>query len=300
MAAAVDVADEGPIDQRRERTLMGTIKMIAERLEELPPRQQALARLVAGNPEMVAFGSARELAARVNLNASTVVRFAQALGFSGFNALQSAVRHDYLQNAGLLAPRDRATLEGPAGAIGAIQNVHVNNITLAYDGLRSVDYGAISNRIITARKTFVCADGTPEMVAHLFVRLLKHVGLHAEFYPSSGIDSVIEARTWDANDVLVIIGLWLTFRSQVEALTRAREAGVTTIAITGTAGSVLADGADFSIVVPAGSVSLPFSIVATSAIVEALVSHIAASRPEQTDRIEQDLLREYSRRGMIA
>src|SRR3712207_6970528 len=45
--------------------------------------------------EEAAFHTAEELARRANTSSSTVVRFAQALGFEGFPELQAAARDEY-------------------------------------------------------------------------------------------------------------------------------------------------------------------------------------------------------------
>jgi DNA-binding MurR/RpiR family transcriptional regulator len=277
-----------------------TVEQLVAGFERLPRRQQSLAHLIIDHPELVAFSSVREVAARVHVNAATVVRFAQALGYSGFNALQSAVRRAYLHGAGLLAPRDRLTTEGPAGAVGAMRDVHLGNIARAYENLATADLEAISERITSARRTFVCADGSPEIVGGLLIRLLRHVGLRGIPYTAAGVDSVIDAQDWNADDVLIVIGLWLTFRAPLEAVLRAKRAGVTTIVITGSRGSPLASAADHSIVVPTEGVSLPFSMVGTVAVVEALLTHIAAKRRDLVAHIEETLLRGYVESGLLA
>jgi DNA-binding MurR/RpiR family transcriptional regulator len=277
-----------------------TVEQLVAGFERLPRRQQSLAHLIIDHPEIVAFSSVREVAARVHVNAATVVRFAQALGYSGFNALQSAVRRAYLHGAGLLAPRDRLTTEGPAGAVGAMRDVHLGNIARAYENLAAADLEAISDRIIGARRTFVCADGSPEVVGGLLIRLLRHVGLRGLPYTAAGVDSVIDAQDWNADDVLIVIGLWLTFRAPLDAVVRARRAGVTTIVITGSRGSPLAAAADHAIVVPTEGVSLPFSIVGSVAVVEALITHIAAKRRDLVAHIEETLLRGYVETDLLA
>lgn len=277
-----------------------TVVEIVAGFERLPHRQQSLAHLIIDHPEIVAFGSAREVAARVHVNAATVVRFAQALGYSGFNALQSAVRRAYLQGAGLLAPRDRSTAEGPAGAVGAMRDVHLGNIARAYENLAAANVDAIADKIINARRLFVSADGSPEIVSALLLRLLRHVGLRGIPYSAAGADSVIDAQDWRDGDVLVVIGLWLTFRAPLDAIRRAKRAGVATIAITGSGGSPLSTAADHAIAVPTEGLSLPFSIVATAAVVEALITHIAAKRSDLVARIEETLLRGYVESGLLA
>jgi DNA-binding MurR/RpiR family transcriptional regulator len=277
-----------------------TVEQIVAGFERLPRRQQSLAHGAERDDLRVIDDQMREVAARVHVNAATVVRFAQALGYSGFNALQSAVRRAYLQGAGLLAPRDRSTTEGPAGAVGAMRDVHLGNIARAYENLAQADIEAITERIVNAPRTFVCADGTPEIVGSLLIRLLRQVGLHGHAYAAAGVDSVIDAQDWNATDVLIVIGLWLTFRAPLEAVLRAKRLGLTTIAITGSRGSPLASAADHAIVVPAEGASLPFSIVATAAVVEALITHIAAKRRDVVARIEETLLREYVESGLLA
>jgi DNA-binding MurR/RpiR family transcriptional regulator len=277
-----------------------TVEQVVAGFEKLPRRQQSLAHLIIDHPEMVAFSSVREVAARVHVNAATVVRFAQGLGYSGFNALQSAVRRAYLRGAGLLAPRDPSTIEGPAGAIGAIRDVHLGNITRAYENLAAADIEAIAERIANARRTFVCADGAPGIAGALLLRLLRHVGLRGLAYAAGGADGIIDAKDWNADDVLVVIGLWLTFRAPLEAVLRAKQAGVTTIVITGSGGSPLATAADHAIVAPTEGVSLPYSIVGTAAVIEALVTHIAAKRRDLVAQIEETLLRGYVESGLLA
>ena len=58
----------------------------------LTPKQQALVSFIEHNPKIASFATAAELAERVNVNAATVVRLAQTLGYSGFPEFQETVR----------------------------------------------------------------------------------------------------------------------------------------------------------------------------------------------------------------
>ncbi|MCA9861038.1 MAG: MurR/RpiR family transcriptional regulator, partial [Thermomicrobiales bacterium] len=65
--------------------------------DRLSPKQQKLARFVAENPSFAAFATAANLAERAGTSTATVVRFAQALGFDGYEEFQQNVRHNYLR-----------------------------------------------------------------------------------------------------------------------------------------------------------------------------------------------------------
>src|SRR6188508_3355113 len=68
---------------------------ITERFEEFSRSQKDVARYIVDHLDEAAFQTAEELARRASTSSSTVVRFAQALGFEGFPELQAAARDEY-------------------------------------------------------------------------------------------------------------------------------------------------------------------------------------------------------------
>src|SRR4051812_49664672 len=68
---------------------------IRQRFDEFSRSQKDVGQYIVDHLEEVAFHTAEELARRANTSSSTVVRFAQALGFEGFPDLQEAAREEY-------------------------------------------------------------------------------------------------------------------------------------------------------------------------------------------------------------
>src|SRR5688572_32524940 len=68
---------------------------ISSRFDEFSRSQKDVAQYVVDHLDEVAFHTAEELARRASTSSSTVVRFAQALGFEGFPELQEAAREEY-------------------------------------------------------------------------------------------------------------------------------------------------------------------------------------------------------------
>ena len=58
----------------------------------LTPAERRVAEVVLTSPELVAFGTVADLAARANTSGATVVRLAVKLGFDGFSDLQTAIQ----------------------------------------------------------------------------------------------------------------------------------------------------------------------------------------------------------------
>ena len=68
---------------------------IRQRFEEFSRSQKDVGQYIVDHLDEAAFHTAEELARRANTSSSTVVRFAQALGFEGFPELQAAARDEY-------------------------------------------------------------------------------------------------------------------------------------------------------------------------------------------------------------
>ncbi|MDE2383973.1 MAG: MurR/RpiR family transcriptional regulator [Alphaproteobacteria bacterium] len=67
-------------------------QLIAERAQDLPKRLAQVAGYALGNPDEIAFGTAASIAEASSVQPSTLVRFAQSLGFQGFSDLQDVFR----------------------------------------------------------------------------------------------------------------------------------------------------------------------------------------------------------------
>ncbi|MGN6672309.1 MAG: MurR/RpiR family transcriptional regulator, partial [Thermomicrobiales bacterium] len=177
---------------------------------------------------------------------------------------------------------------------------HTANLTLAEQHLHEADLDQICDLLITARRVLVCATGTPIVPATLLIRLLRHVGLRGELVAPSGVDRAIALYDVGPGDVIIGMGFWLTFSNVVKTLALGRRLGARTIAITGSPTSPLADVADFLLIAPAQGTAISFSAVATVAVVEALIAHIAGQRPQRTADIEQTLHDLYLQEDLLA
>lgn len=69
--------------------------LLREGFEGFSRSQKAVARYIIDHLEEVAYLSAEELGQKGNTSSSTVVRFAQSLGFTGYPELQRAARDEY-------------------------------------------------------------------------------------------------------------------------------------------------------------------------------------------------------------
>jgi DNA-binding MurR/RpiR family transcriptional regulator len=74
------------------RDFPGLRDRIVAQMDRLPKRLAQVASFAVSNPDEVALGTAASLAEKVNVQPSTLVRFAKVLGYQGFSELQSVFR----------------------------------------------------------------------------------------------------------------------------------------------------------------------------------------------------------------
>src|SRR5438445_1285761 len=80
------------MDERVPRDFETLRTAILERRASLPKRIAQIAAYALDNPDDIAFGTAASIAASAGVQPSTLIRFAQQLGFDGFTSLQQVFR----------------------------------------------------------------------------------------------------------------------------------------------------------------------------------------------------------------
>lgn len=74
------------------RDYAGLRASIVARRERLPKRLAQVASFAVGHPDEIAFGTAASIAAKAEVQPSTLIRFSQAMGYGGFSELQAVFR----------------------------------------------------------------------------------------------------------------------------------------------------------------------------------------------------------------
>ena len=92
MNVEVEVEVEVGASAETPRNFVALRQALIDRKPKLPKRLAQVAAFTMANPDEIAFGTAASIAQRAEVQPSTLVRFAQALGYQGFSDLQSIFR----------------------------------------------------------------------------------------------------------------------------------------------------------------------------------------------------------------
>src|ERR1700739_840162 len=201
---------------------------------KLSTSRKKLLRLVLENPEDTFFLSSRELAKRYKVDAATIVRTIQALGYSKFADFAAALRAHFITRITpytLLkaASREKRTLDDRIHSSLQTDLGNLQSLQSSIDTRRIIQLSKLVKR--ARRIVVVGIDLAASLSWHLSYGLMS-LGFAAEG-PVGGTGNIQKrVRALTSRDLLIAISYKQGLRETVEAALRAKKQGVPTFGIT--------------------------------------------------------------------
>jgi DNA-binding MurR/RpiR family transcriptional regulator len=270
------------------------LSQVAAAIDDMSPQLRKGAAFVLDHPEEVGLASVRELAAAAGVKPNTLMRMAQAIGFSGFEDFRQPFRNQLRRDsfgdrAGWLQEVARS---GRLGSVYAdMAGTALENVEKMFAGVEAEELKSVADRIVAARRTYIVGVGANFPLAQSFAHLVGMALDTVMAVPRHGnvpMDTVVRAGERD----VVIAMTFAPYRSEVvEATEVARNQGATVVAITDSHGSPIALRADHVFLTPSAGPQFFPSTLAAAALLETLASFIVADAPgdvvEAIDRFHQ-------------
>ena len=215
-----------------------------------------------------AFMTASELAHRLDLDAATVVRFAQTLGYKGFPHLQREIRQRVLNDL-LVRPEQAKVAESVPGVVANA----MAELSLALEQTRmSLDTDAVAKlveQIGAARRIVVLTENPAQAAAYNLVHFLEQGGFPIYIARSGVADLARTVHTATEQDLLIALEVSGQSPYIAGALESARQKGLPTAAILGAASLNSARAADV-VLAARSNPSLGVGIISIESIIYAL------------------------------
>jgi DNA-binding MurR/RpiR family transcriptional regulator len=271
------------------------IRLIHDRYGRMSKTYQRISEYLTQNPNEVAVQSVNAIAARCGIHASSFVRFAQALGYSGFRDLQVLFQRRLSTAAPGFEARKKA-LEGELelredhSELGFLRDLVVRDIASLQDLLDRTspeDIARASETIAAADTLYLIGQLRSEPVVNLMRYILTMLGKKCMLLDASGGLATHVARTMKPSDVLIAVSFRFYATEVVNIVEEAAKAGIPVIAISDSSLSPLAKSARILFAVPEHDYTFSRSLAAPMCLSQALMVSVAArlQRNSQTPRI---------------
>lgn len=204
--------------------------------------QRRIAEAVVDDPEQFISRSISELAAEYVVSTGSIVIFCKSLGLKGFPALKIALARE-LSEPVLFSGKKSQQQNGLPSILRRVFERHVESLRQTLKLNTPDSFNAAVKSFLKTRRIVLFSIGLSYPVAYSLYARLRFIGLPAFIEFDSHLQLAAAAEI-NRGDVALAVSVSGSTSETVECLRLARERGATTICITNSVGSPLAQAAD--------------------------------------------------------
>lgn len=269
------------------------IRAVHERYDAMSKTNRRIAEFLTQNPNEMAVGSINTLAAKCGVHASSLVRFAQALGFTGFRDLQEL----FQQRLTTAAPgfearaarlRSEVSERDLSGALGHLREVALRDITSIEQLLETVpeeDLQRAIDLLAGADTVYLLGQLRSEPIVNLMRYVLTMIGRRTVLLDAGGGLATHMAKVVRPDDVVFAVSFRFYATEVVNIAEEVTGRGVPIVAISDSTLSPLAKCADVLFAVPEPEYTFSRSLAAPMCLAQALTLGLAARQDGDSDAL---------------
>jgi len=253
-----------------------------------------VADFILGNYRAAAFMTAAAMADAVDVDTTTVVRFAQRIGYPGYPDLISDIQNQVKLELtrGYLASPELDSPQARIQQLVAQDRANLENV-LAHNSLDALEN--LLDLLRAAPRILVLGESYAAPIAESFALLLRDAGLPAVFVSGDVYDRARALARLTRKDVVIGLTPLEGPSGVARALGFARDEGSITVACTPSLSSHAARSAEHLLYAPGETSGAPASLTALYALCMAIAQTVATTAPEGAARREDDINRALNR-----
>lgn len=277
-----------------KQDLMRTIQMKFPRLSK---GQKLIAEYILKHYDKAAFMTAAKLGISVGVSESTVVRFANELGFDGYPRLQKALQ-ELIKNKLTTVQRIELSNDfiSEETALRGVLKSDMENIRQTLEKINHKTFEEVVNNIFKAKKIYIIGLRSSTTLAD-FLGFYLNLILDNVQVVGYGMSDIFEQVINISEDDLVIgIGFPRYATRTIEVLNFAHNRGAKVVALTDSLLSPLASKADYTLIAQSNMASFVDSLVAPLSVINALIIAVGLREKEKissTFNYLEDIWQEY-------
>lgn len=255
------------------------ISIIQAEFSKLSKGQKIIAQYILSNYDKAAFMTAAKLGSTVGVSESTVVRFANAIGFPGYPELQKSLQ-ELIKNKLTTVQRVEMSKEYSSDftILKKVLRSDINNIKGTLDEINPESFENVINKMLSAKKIYIVG-----------LRSSATIGEYLSFYLNFILDNVIlvnygvsdvfeQILKVDSKDLVIGISFPRYSKRTFELLEYAKSKGAQIVSITDSMISPIATLSEDTIITKSNMASFVDSLVAPFSVANALIVAVGMRR----------------------
>ncbi|MCX7884844.1 MAG: MurR/RpiR family transcriptional regulator, partial [Caloramator sp.] len=274
------------------------IQKIQNSMTEFSKGQKLIANYITNHYDKAAFMTAAKLGNTVGVSESTVVRFANELGFSGYPKLQVALQ-ELIKNKLTSVQRIEISSDfiSEENALKSVLKADMENIRATLEKINNNTFEMVVNEIFKAKRIYIVGFRSSQALAD-FLGFYLGLILDNVKVVSNGVSDIFEQllRVGEG-DMVIGIGFPRYSSRTVEALQFAKSKNAKVVAVTDSLLSPLASNSDLTLIAQSNMASFVDSLVAPLSVINALIVAVGLREKEnisETFKTLENIWEEYN------
>lgn len=266
-----------------KQDLMRTIQMKFPRLSK---GQKLIAEYILKHYDKAAFMTAAKLGVSVGVSESTVVRFANELGFDGYPKLQKALQ-ELIKNKLTTVQRIELSndLISEETALKGVLKSDMENIRQTLEKINHKTFENVVNGIFDAKRIYIIGLRSSTTLAEFLGYYLNIILDNVKIVTYGMSDIFEQIINVTEGDLVIGIGFPRYATRTIEVLNYAQSKNAKVVAITDSLLSPLASKADYTLIAQSNMASFVDSLVAPLSVINALIIAVGLREKEKTSNV---------------
>lgn len=261
------------------------MRIIQSRYSRMSKGQKLIAEFILKHYDKAAFMTASKLGTSVGVSESTVVRFANEIGYKGYPELQDSLQDIVKVKLTTVQRLEISNLISTDNALKGVLKADMENIRATLEKINEKTFDDIINAIFEARNIYIIGLRSSNALAE-FLAFYLNLFLENVHSLNQGYSDIFEQMIkLNKDDLIIGIGFPRYSQKTIEALDFAKERGSKVCVITDSLLSPLAARADYSLIAQSNMASFVDSLVAPLSVINAMIVAVGMKKKDQIGEI---------------
>ncbi|RKL62669.1 MurR/RpiR family transcriptional regulator [Thermoanaerobacteraceae bacterium SP2] len=252
------------------------LNKVSQVFDSLTQSQKTVANYVMENINTIAFNTLDDLAQKIGVSTTTIIRFARRLGYSGYSDMQQDIQRHIKGKVSLpeRLSETNSNLKRDQLLIDSFQN-DIANLNLTLAGLSEEDLKSTISTIIAGKTVYVLGLRGSFSLAHYMASRLGQIKEHVHLIQAVGMTYPEETVSAGAGDVCIAYMFPRYSKMVANILLWLKKRGVKIILFTSPSYSAVKSYGDIILPCSIKSISFKNSFVAPMCLSNYLVAAVA-------------------------
>ncbi|SHJ41457.1 transcriptional regulator, RpiR family [Hathewaya proteolytica DSM 3090] len=258
------------------------MKIIQVKFPRLSKGQKLIAEFILKHYDKAAFMTAAKLGDSVGVSESTVVRFSNELGYSGYPELQKSLQ-EMIKNKLTTVQRIELSNQyiSEENALKGVLKSDMENIRATLEKINHKTFETVVDNLFKAKRIYIIGLRSSSAMAE-FLGFYLNLILDNVHIVNYGVSDIFEQMiNISENDLVIGIGFPRYAMRTIDVLAFAKSRNARVVALTDSLLSPLAVKADYTLIAQSNMASFVDSLVAPLSVINALIIAVGLREKEK-------------------